>query len=94
MHDLDVACRFLMYSWHFCLISHVVDRMNHNTACRIAIRIRDNVQFIDSGKDEYHISKNINWVRDKDTFCWKDFLSDLNVQMFLIFSESFCKLTL
>lgn len=44
------------------------------------IRVADYVQFVAGGKDEYHISKNIKWVRDKDLICWRDFLSDLDVE--------------
>ncbi|EEC84276.1 hypothetical protein OsI_30741 [Oryza sativa Indica Group] len=53
-------------------------RMDCSSACRVCIRVGPYVEFTKNGRPEYHVSKNIKWIVDKDTVCWIDLMSDLD----------------
>jgi hypothetical protein len=52
--------------------------MDHNTACRLAIRIPG---YEEHGTHVYHVICDKNWVRDKDTISWMDFYADIDVEI-------------
>lgn len=62
----------------FLLRSH---RMDGSSACRVAVELGPFVEFTDNGRPKFHVTKKINWVLDRDTICWIDLMSDLDVEV-------------
>lgn len=55
-----------------------VCRMDPGVAYRVDVRVGAYVEFTDDGRQEYHVSRDINWVLDRDTSCFLDLLKDLD----------------
>lgn len=76
---LKMSFAFVLFaSSLFLLRSH---RMDGSSACRVAVELGPFVEFTDNGRPEFHVTKKINWVLDKDTICWIDLMSDLDVEV-------------
>lgn len=52
--------------------------MDLGLACRVVVRIGSYVEATDDGRQEYHVSRDINWIVDWDTSCFLDLLKDLD----------------
>ena len=53
-------------------------RMDASAACRVDVRVGPYVEFDENGRPDYHVSRDIKWVIDKDTICWIDLINDLD----------------
>ncbi|EEC83548.1 hypothetical protein OsI_29170 [Oryza sativa Indica Group] len=62
-------------------VSWVSEGMDGTSACRVAVELGPFVEFTDNGRPEFHVTKKINWVLDRDTICWIDLMSDLDVEI-------------
>ncbi|WVZ56439.1 hypothetical protein U9M48_006970 [Paspalum notatum var. saurae] len=74
LRSIDSPKKALDLSW-------VPDGMDHNTACRLAIRVPGYEQLVENDRTEYHITSDKTWVRDKHTISWMDLYADLDVEI-------------
>ncbi|BAH94178.1 Os08g0232800 [Oryza sativa Japonica Group] len=67
----EVPLKALDMSW-------VPQGMDASAACRVDVRVGPYVEFDENGRPDYHVSRDIKWVIDKDTICWIDLINDLD----------------